>query len=156
MTQSLDSLAVAVGNLSAQVTGLRASVAAAGLASTVLPNRQQGGVSSGSGQSSTQTLPAIAPSPGAPGAFEVSGYGTVTTSAPGDEVFATLTRNGSPIGPTAIFRTDPTSGTYALALGPFVDAPGAGEEVYAMLVTNQTAGHTVVFSSASALAQETL
>jgi hypothetical protein len=132
-------------------TGATGSGAA--LVQTVLANRQQGGISSGTGQSATLTLTAITSTPGAPGNFEVGGYASVSTSAAGDQVQATLLKNGSPIGPTVSFRTD-TSAEYALAIGPFVDTPGPGTYAYAIQITNTTAGHTVQFNSGNVVAQE--
>lgn len=122
----------------------------------VLANRKQGGISSGAGQSSTLTLDPITPTPGAPGNFEVSGYGTVGTSAPGDPISLQLLRDGSPVGPNQTLRTD-SDGNFAFSIGPLVDPAGTpGPFTYAVQATNGTAGHTVEFVSGSALAQETL
>jgi hypothetical protein len=136
----------------------RANNAFAGLTTTilVLANREEGGSSSGSGQSATWTLAAVVGTPGAPGNFQVSGYGTISTSAPGDPVQATLERDGAPIGPTLDIRTD-VDGNFPLDIGPFIDeAPGAGLHVYRILATNGTGGNTVQFTTGYALAQEVL
>jgi len=136
-------------------TGSTGSSGADALVRSVLANRQQGGTSSGAGQSSTLTLAAITRTVGAPGNFEVSAYGTASTSGAGDPISATLLRDGNPVGPTVSARTD-ASGNLALDLGPLVDSPGGGSHVYAAQVTNGTGGHTVQFTTGSALAQETL
>jgi hypothetical protein len=123
----------------------------------VLANRQDVGASvGGAGQTSDWTLTAIVQTPGAPGNFQVSGYGTISTSAPGDPVQVTLERDGGPIGPTLDIRTN-VDGNFPLDIGPFIDeGPGPGPHVYRMLATNGTAGHTVQFTSGYALAQEVL
>jgi hypothetical protein len=125
------------------------------LVRAVLANRQQGGVSSGSGQTSTFTLPPLVMTAGAPGHAEVSFYGQVSTSAAGDPVAAFLTRDGVQIGPQVSPVTD-VNGNASLALGPFVDAPGPGSFVYGVHLANGTLGHTVQTTSGSALVQETL
>jgi hypothetical protein len=122
----------------------------------VLANRQEGGGSSGAGQSATWTLSGITGTPGAPGSFEVSGYGTISTSGAGDPVTVTLERDGAPIGPTLDIRTN-VDANFPLVIGPFVDdAPGPGAHVYRVSATNGTGGHTVQFTTGYALAQEVL
>jgi hypothetical protein len=152
VNQSLRPLIDANAQRAAQANTAVASIE---LLATIMNNRAQGGTSSGSGQSSTATLPAITQTPNTSGSsFEVSAYGNVATSSPGDPVSATLIRGGSPLGPTVNFHTD-ASGNFPLSVGPFVDAdPAHGSYVYGVQVTNLTSGHTVEFSSVNAVAQE--
>jgi hypothetical protein len=132
-----------------------AGAAGAAIIIAVQVNRQQGGVSSGTGQSSTATLDDIVPTPQAPGGFAVSAYGTVTTSVAGDPVSITLQRDGTPVGPTQQLNTG-SAANAAFAIGPFVDSAGAGSHAYSIKATNGTGGHTVELSSFSVLAQEVL
>jgi hypothetical protein len=141
---------------------LRASQAASAIASLeaivdILVNHQQGGtIVGGTTNIATITAPPITSVPEVTTVlFEINGFLSVQSTTPSDSVTANLTRNGASIGPIVSFSTD-ANGNYALAMGPFVDAPGApGSYTYGVQV-QVAGGHVVNIGFGSVLAQQVL